>query len=322
VAFGTQPDNRWELYKILGDRLRLRVLAAAAQEELAIGELAEALGESQPNVSRQVAPLRALGLLDDRRQGTRVLVRVPDALRRDPVVSDALTTGRALLDAEGVSERIANIVQRRDAAAREFFAQSEASMSSTAVAEELPAYLAALAVLLPRRGRAVDAGTGDGRLLDVLAPLFEQVVGVDREPARLARAEQRVAARAYRNVRLLAADLHDAADVGRVAELGLADVVIASRILHHAPRPAETVAHLASLLGPGGTLVVLDYLTHDDEGMREHQADLWLGFEPGELAAFARAAGLADVRTQPLPAAFHGTGPDRHLTWQLLSARR
>ena len=32
------PD-RWELYKVLGDPARLRVLALAAEEELSIGEL-------------------------------------------------------------------------------------------------------------------------------------------------------------------------------------------------------------------------------------------------------------------------------------------
>ena len=35
-----------------------------AAEELAIGELAELLGESQPNVSRQLAPLRDMLLRD------------------------------------------------------------------------------------------------------------------------------------------------------------------------------------------------------------------------------------------------------------------
>ena len=54
---------RWELYRLLSEPVRLRVLALAAEEELAIGELAELLGESQPNVSRHAAPLRQAGAL-------------------------------------------------------------------------------------------------------------------------------------------------------------------------------------------------------------------------------------------------------------------
>ena len=60
TAPGTQ---RWELYRVLSEPVRLRLLALAAEEELAIGELAELLGESQPNVSRHAAPLKQAGLL-------------------------------------------------------------------------------------------------------------------------------------------------------------------------------------------------------------------------------------------------------------------
>ncbi len=322
-ASPVEVDNRWELYKILGDKLRLRVLAAAAEEELAIGEIADALGESQPNISRHVASLRALGLLADRKQGTRVLVRVPEALQRDAVINDALATGRVLLEQAGGVERIASIVARRDVAGREFFARDEPSPQlEPSLAEELPAYLAALSALMPRRSRAMDAGTGDGRLLDALAPIFDEVIAFDREPARLARAERRVAAAGYRNVTLVEADLHDPASAARLRALGPADAVFASRVLHHAPRPAETVAHIAELVAPGGALIVLDYAAHDDELMRESQADLWLGFSPDELAGFMRAAGLSDVAVRELPAAFRGAGPDRHLSWQVVSARR
>ena len=52
---------------------------------------------------------------------------------------------------------------------------------------ELPAYLTALAPLIPRRKLAVDAGTGAGVVLDVLAPIFEQVVAIDRERGLRAR---------------------------------------------------------------------------------------------------------------------------------------
>ena len=48
---------------MLSEPVRLRLLALAAEEELAIGELADLLGESQPNVSRHLAPLRQVGLV-------------------------------------------------------------------------------------------------------------------------------------------------------------------------------------------------------------------------------------------------------------------
>ena len=52
------------------------------------------------------------------------------------------------------------------------------------------------------------------------------------------------------------------------------------------------------------------------------QADLWLGFGEQELLAFAHAADLQDAIVKTIPATRCGTGPDGHLDWQVLVARR
>jgi DNA-binding transcriptional ArsR family regulator/protein-L-isoaspartate O-methyltransferase len=321
VTVAEAPSSqRWELYRVLAEPLRLRLLALAAEEELSIGELAELLGESQPNVSRHATALRQAALLRDRREGTRTLLRVAVDAPADPVVADALASGRALCEKDGVLARIPQVLRAREAAAHEFFARpARAGVRADALPAEIGAYLAALAPLLPRRALAVDAGTGDGRLLEVLAPVYERVVAVDRSDAQLALARERVAARGFANVTLLGAEL-DAKELRRAVGPG-ADAVVASRVLHHAPRPAKAVGELASLCAPGGALVVIDYARHDDESMRE-QADAWLGFEPAELRRFARAAGLEDIHVTRLPAQLCGDGPDRHLPWQVMVAKR
>jgi len=77
VLAGPQAQTtRWELYRILAEPVRLRLLALTAAEELTIGELAALLDESQPNVSRHLAPLKQAGLVIVRRQGTRALARL------------------------------------------------------------------------------------------------------------------------------------------------------------------------------------------------------------------------------------------------------
>jgi hypothetical protein len=65
---------RWELYRCLGEPARLRLMALAAEEELAVGELAELLGESQPNVSRHVEGPAAGGGGGGTAQGNWTLV--------------------------------------------------------------------------------------------------------------------------------------------------------------------------------------------------------------------------------------------------------
>ncbi len=329
------PQARWELYRVLAEPVRLKLLALASAEELAIGELAGLLGESQPNVSRHLTPLKQAGLVLVRREGARGLVRMAAAAAADAVVADALASGYALCEADGSLARIKDVLRERDQVAREFFAKEprdrdERRRDVLDGLEATAAHVAAIAMLLPRRGLAVDAGTGDGALLDVLAPSFDRVVAVDRSGVQLERAQARVTRRGFSNVSLLNAELGAASLREHVGDG--ADVVFASRLLHHAPRPVDLIRQLAQLARPaivteenasdiGGAVVIVDYAPHEDESMRD-EADLWLGFAASELARFAREADLENPNVVRLPAAWCGKGRDSHLPWQVMVARR
>ena len=313
-------DGRWQLYRLLSDPFRLRLLALAGVEELALGELAELLGESQPNVSRHAAPLRQAGLLAERKQGTRTLVRLPPEALSDAVVRDAVAAGRALCTEDGSLARVTDILRGRDEKTREFFARTSRDGAELGLAPELPAYLAAFGALLTRRELAVDAGTGDGVLLDLLAPVFGRVIAVDRSDAQLERAARRVKQRGYANVELMQTELGAAELLARTGTG--ADVVVAARVLHHAPLPRVALAELARLLRPGGKLLVIDYARHTDEQMAAAQADVWLGFEANELLELSREAGLEDAKVLPIPQSYAAAASDGHVGWQLLVATR
>ena len=260
-------------------------------------------------------------------------LRLAPGAADDAVVADAIAAGLASCRADGTLARIDEVMTAREDAAREFFARGGRAVKS-GPPHELGAYLAALAPLLPYRRLAIDVGTGDGALLEVLAPIFEKVLAVDRESAQLTLASERVRRRELTNVILVRSEidgpqLHNALQEALLHHRARgADVVFASRILHHAPVPARALRALVDLArppvgdAPGGAVCILDYEAHDDQALREQQADLWLGFEPRELKRLARQAGLVDVTWQRLPAAWQGEGPDRHLAWQLLVGKR
>ncbi len=317
----TTPErlSRWELYRLLGDPSRLRMLALAEHDELAVGELAELLNETQPTVSRHLASLRQAGLLQVRRQGTWTLARLADGAVDDPVVSDAVAAGRRVVESDGSLRRVAEVLRARERGAKEFFARGAKGASPMGPPTELAAYLMALAPMFIARGLAVDVGAGDGPLVEVLAPVFARVVAVDRSAAQLALCAERVSQRGFRNVELVESELDG--DAVRAAAGEGADLVVASRVLHHAPRPAEAFKRLASLAAPGGLVVVVDYGRHDDEGMQSAQADLWMGFEAAELERFAVGAGLEGVTVARVPALWAGQGLDRHVPWLTASGR-
>ncbi len=311
----TEPASpqRWELFRLLSEPVRLRLLALAAEEELSIGELAEVLGESQPNVSRHVAALSRAGLVALRREGTRAIVTLRDD--GDVVVRDAIESGRAMCESDGSMKRLEAVIRARDAIARDYFDREGAQKTSLGDVFPFGAYLSALAPLVERRALAVDAGTGDGSMLEVLSPIFDRVVGIDRSETQLAMARARVKRHGLANVTLVRGEL-DSQDVLRAAG-GKADAVFAVRVLHHAPKPAVVLRKLAELCKDGGSVVVLDYARHDDERMRA-QADLWLGFADAELKKLARSAGLHNPRISNIPARLTGSGPDAHLPWKMM----
>jgi ArsR family transcriptional regulator, arsenate/arsenite/antimonite-responsive transcriptional repressor len=60
------------LFLALGDKTRLRLLGMMADGPVAVGLLAEKLGESQPKVSRHLAYLRNAGVVSTERDGKYV----------------------------------------------------------------------------------------------------------------------------------------------------------------------------------------------------------------------------------------------------------
>jgi len=77
--------------KTLAHPLRLRILGVIGTGEATVGEILEAAGTTQPNVSQHLGQMRDRGVLLARREGNQVFYRV-----RDPKVFDLLTLVREL----------------------------------------------------------------------------------------------------------------------------------------------------------------------------------------------------------------------------------
>jgi DNA-binding transcriptional ArsR family regulator/protein-L-isoaspartate O-methyltransferase len=315
------PSSRVELYRLLSEPGRLQVLALCAAEELSVGELSTLLDDSQPQLSRKVSALRDGGLVETRKDGTRTWVRGLKGADADPVVSDAIQEGRRLCLADGSLGRVPQVVAAREDTGRHLFEVPAATKAVPSSPEHL-AHLAALAPLLPGHRLAIDVGTGEGLLIDVLAPLYQRVLAVDRSRAQLARVAERVASRGFHHVSLYPGSYDDAALVERVDGMGGADLVFAGRTLHHASKPPSAIQSFARLLKKGGHLVVLDYLPHTDDTLRTAHGDVWLGLSPQDITAWLREAGLEALAQIPIPPAWHPEGPDHALTWHAVVARK
>ncbi|MCL6268853.1 metalloregulator ArsR/SmtB family transcription factor [Sansalvadorimonas sp. 2012CJ34-2] len=74
-------ESPTDLFKILSDGTRLRILMMIEDEkELCVSELVGALNESQPKISRHLAQMRDVGILEVRRQGQMMFYHLAHGL--------------------------------------------------------------------------------------------------------------------------------------------------------------------------------------------------------------------------------------------------
>ena len=71
-----QAELAVEVFRMLSDATRVRLLWAVIDEELAVNDLAERLGKPAPSVSQHLAKLRMARLVRTRREGNQVFYRV------------------------------------------------------------------------------------------------------------------------------------------------------------------------------------------------------------------------------------------------------
>lgn len=78
-----------EVFSMLADATRVRIVLALSDGELAVNDLAERVGKSPPSVSQHLAKLRLARVVSTRQEGTRVFYRLTNEHARQ-LVADAI----------------------------------------------------------------------------------------------------------------------------------------------------------------------------------------------------------------------------------------
>jgi len=197
--------------------------------------------------------------------------------------------------------RAARVLAERARAATETFVRKGAEWDEMS-ALDLPAAAveAALLRLLPggSLGRALDIGTGTGRLLELLAPRLTSGLGVDASRAMLALARARLARPGLTHCAVRLADMYRLP----LPDSGF-DLVLMHMVLHHAEDPAAALAEAARVLRPGGRLVVVDLAPHANAEALQRLAHRWPGFSDEAMRGALAEAGLAAAEPVAVPGA-------------------
>ncbi len=307
-----EPGTLLAALRAAAEPTRLRLLALLAEGELAVGEIAHVLNQSQPRISRHLRLLAEAGLIERVPEGAWVFHR----LARDGVsAGNGQALGRWIAAAIEPNQkpfaldraRLMSVRQDRARAAARYFRANAKNWDSLrrlhADDAEVERTLAGLLVGPDGQeplGDLLDLGTGTGRMLEVLGPLAARAEGIDLSHDMLTLARAGLARAGLAHCAVRQGDLYrlpyDAQSF---------DTAVIHQVLHFLDAPAEAVAEAARVLRPGGRLAIADFAPHDVEELRARHAHRRLGFAEDDVARWCRDAGLevagiARIPGQPL----------------------
>ncbi len=79
IAHDDDIEQAAHALKAMSHPLRLKILCAVGEQELAVQDIVDCVGTTQSNVSQHLAKLRDKDVLESRRDGNRIYYRVKDA---------------------------------------------------------------------------------------------------------------------------------------------------------------------------------------------------------------------------------------------------
>jgi ArsR family transcriptional regulator len=274
-----------EMLRAAGEPTRLRVLALLAREELAVTELVQILGHSQPRVSRHLKLLAEAGLVERFPDGAWVFYRLCGAEPQRSLVHAVLDR---LPEDEGELnddlERLEMVRHDRVEDASAYFARNAAQWDAIRSLYVSEAAVEAAIIQAAAPGpynRLIDLGTGAGRMLTLLGPDASHAIGLDLSQQMLNIARAEVGRAGLSGVELRHGDIY---------ATGLASA-----------SADRAVVEAARLLSPGGRLLIIDFAPHGLEYLRQAHQHRRLGFADEEIGRWMEGAGLAVQPPVALP---------------------
>lgn len=275
-----------EVFKILGDPTRVRLLALLCEHELTVAEMVRTTGLPQPRVSTHLRRLREASLVEDRREGSSSFYGLPaagwpaafqaawkalDAVEDETMQADA----RRLRDV--LAARRTDTTSWADAVAGRMARHYSPGRTWQSMGRGLAG--------MCRLGHVLDVASGDGALAELLSPRARRITCLDLSEAVVASGRRRLAH--LDNVSFERGDMHEL-PVGD----GTIDHLMLLAALCYASEPSQVLREARRVLAPGGDLVIIDLCSHPHDEVVAGYGHLQRGFEPAALEGLVRGAGF------------------------------
>ncbi len=298
-------DSLIAMLRAAGDPTRLRLLLLLRQAELTVSELIDIVGQSQPRVSRHLKLLCEAHLLVRFKEGSWVFYRASEEGKGadfGAAIANIASSQSAILESD--LKRLAAVREARAAEAAAYFkanaAEWERIRALHAPDKDVEAAIVRHIAAIPM-DTLLDAGTGTGRMLELLAPYVKRAVGVDVSPEMLAIARDRLSRAGIHHAQVRLGDTYRLPFPNGTALQGF-DAVLFHQVLHYLDDPGAAVMEAARVMRPGGRLLIADFAPHELEFLRSDFAHRRLGFSDREVQGWFHAAGLKPLASEAITA--------------------
>lgn len=292
-----EVDHLVNCLRALGEPNRLRILALLMRGEMAVGELAQVMEQSQPRLSHHLKALTAANLVERMPEGAWVFYSVP-ATGNIRIFLDSVLTQVDFEAGEFADDarRLDYVRKARTAAAEDYFGEIAETWDTVQGLQSPRAEIEIAFLEMAGPGpfdRVIDIGTGTGRMLTLFAPHAKRLDGIDLS---------------HRMLTVARANL-DRADVdnahirqGNAASLPFedkcADLVVIHQVLHFLDEPERVIAEAGRVLKTGGQLLIADFAPHRLEFLRSNHGHRRLGIRDEALGEWSERAGLIIDQTR------------------------
>ncbi len=281
----------WDILKTLSDSTRVRLLALL-REELSVAEIQEILGMGQSRISSQLALLRQVNLVSDRREGKSAFYSLRSDLpeRTLALVKAAIDSVSGLPVMSEDRGNLDRILEKRRRTQERYFNLIAGRLGKQYCPGRSWEAIGHLALRLTPAIDIADLGAGEGLVSQLLAQRARQVWCIDNSPRMVEVGTGLAKRNGLANLSYRLGDLEDVP----LPDCSV-DLAILSQALHHAQHPQTAVNEAFRILRPEGQLLVLELNEHSFARARELYADIWLGFTESALHTFLKKAGFVQV---------------------------
>ena len=284
--------NVAQVFKLLADETRLRLLLLLQGNELTVAELSATLQLAQPRISTHLAKLKEQRFVLGRKDGVSTYYRLNETLITGDyhsiwktLVQQGKKDSLAIQDKERLNMVLSERAKNKnwvDSVAGDMERQYSPGRSWEATTRAI-SYLLDL-------GDVLDIGSGDGVLAELLHQRAQTYTCVDTSEKVIKEAQKRLSH--AKNISYQVADMH------KLNLTNTFDTVFLLHVLTYSINPQLALKQASLRLKSSGKILISTLAKHNHTDIVYDFGHLNNGFTPKELEQFAKNAGLTDIKVK------------------------